>query len=106
MADPQVKNVPAALHDRLLHCAEKQRRSIDDIAQEALEHEVARLEGRERLAQRPATDLGGSAASLLEEERQNRAQEARRQSLLVSNRRSASEADRFIEQAADTRGWE
>ena len=34
------------------------------------------------------------------------AQEARRQSLLVSNRRSEREANRFIEQTADTRGWE
>ena len=34
------------------------------------------------------------------------AQEARRQSLLVGGRRSEREALEFIEQAADTRGWE
>jgi predicted transcriptional regulator len=34
------------------------------------------------------------------------AQEARRQSLLVSHRRSERETLDFIEQAADTRGWE
>jgi YgiT-type zinc finger domain-containing protein len=33
-------------------------------------------------------------------------QEARRQSLLVSRRRSESETLDFIEQTADTRGWE
>jgi predicted transcriptional regulator len=34
------------------------------------------------------------------------AQEARRQSLLVSRRRSERETLDFIEQTADTRGWE
>ena len=34
------------------------------------------------------------------------AQEAQRQSLLVSRRRSEREALEFIEQTADTRGWE
>lgn len=33
-------------------------------------------------------------------------QEARRQSLLVSRRRSELEALEFLEHAADTRGWE
>ena len=33
-------------------------------------------------------------------------QEARRQSLLVSRRRSERETLEFIEQTADTRGWE
>ena len=33
------------------------------------------------------------------------AQEARRQSLLVSRRRSEREALEFVEQTADTRGW-
>lgn len=33
------------------------------------------------------------------------AQEARRQSLLVSRRRSERETLEFIEQAADTQGW-
>jgi len=35
----------------------------------------------------------------------NLAQEARRQSLLVSRRRSERDTLEFIEQAADTRGW-
>jgi len=33
------------------------------------------------------------------------AQEARRQSLLVSRRRSETETLKFIEQTADTQGW-
>lgn len=33
------------------------------------------------------------------------AEEARRQSLLVSRRRSEREALKFVEQVADTRGW-
>jgi plasmid stability protein len=75
MANLQVKNFPDPLHDRLRRYAEKQRRTISDIALEAIEHELARLEWHERLAQRPTTDLGVSAASLLEEERKDRERE-------------------------------
>lgn len=46
------------------------------------------------------------AAGLGMEEANPIAQEARRQSLLVSGRRSEKEALEFIEQTADTRGWE
>lgn len=45
------------------------------------------------------------AAGLGAEEGNPLAQEARRQSLLVSRRRSEREALEFIEQTADTRGW-
>lgn len=45
------------------------------------------------------------AAGLNVEEGNLLAQEARRQSLLVSRRRSEREALEFVEQAADTRGW-
>jgi predicted transcriptional regulator len=45
-----------------------------------------------------AAGLGGKEGNLL-------AQEARRQSLLVSGRRSESETLDFIEQTADTQGW-
>ena len=41
----------------------------------ALERELARREWHERLAQRPTTDLGVSAASLLAQERQQREQD-------------------------------
>ena len=45
-----------------------------------------------------AAGLGAEEGNLL-------AQEARRQSLLVSRRRSERETLEFIEQTADTRGW-
>ena len=70
MANLQVKNVPDALHQRLRRYAEKHHRTISDIALEALEREMARSEWHERHSQRPATDLGDPAASLLEQERQ------------------------------------
>lgn len=72
MANLQVKNFPDALHQRLRNYAQKHHRSISDIALEAIEREMARYEWQERLSQRPATDLGESAASLLELERQER----------------------------------
>ncbi|HEY4561728.1 MAG TPA: antitoxin MazE-like protein [Thermoanaerobaculia bacterium] len=46
-----------------------------------------------------ATGLGMEQGDLI-------AQEARRQSLLVGGHHSEREALEFIEQAADTRGWE
>lgn len=72
MANLQVKNLPESLHQRLRKLAQTHNRTISDIALEALERETARQEWRERLAQRPATDLGDTAASLLEMERQQR----------------------------------
>ncbi len=38
----------------------------------AVEHELERLEWRERLAQRPTTDLGVDAATIISEERARR----------------------------------
>jgi hypothetical protein len=46
-----------------------------------------------------AAGLGAEGGNL------DHVQEARRQSLLVSRRRSERETLEFIEQAADTRGW-
>jgi antidote-toxin recognition MazE-like antitoxin/ribbon-helix-helix CopG family protein len=46
-----------------------------------------------------AAGLGGEGGDL------DLAQEARRQSLLVSRRRSEREILEFVEQTADTRGW-
>jgi hypothetical protein len=45
-----------------------------------------------------ASGLGAEGGNLI-------AQDARRQSLLVSGRRSESETLDFIEQTADTQGW-
>ena len=75
MANLQVKNLPDALHRRLRFYAQKHHRTISDIALEAIEREMARYEWHEKISQRPATDLGDSAASLLEQERQQRARE-------------------------------
>ena len=71
VANLQVKNLPDSLHQRLRHYAQEHHRTISDIALEALEREMARYEWREKLSRRPTTDLGDSAASLLEEERRD-----------------------------------
>ncbi len=70
MANLQVKNVPDTLHQRLRRCAQEHKCTLSDVVLIALERELARREWNERLAQRPTTDLGDSAASLLEQERQ------------------------------------
>ncbi len=75
MANLQVKNLPDALHQRLRHYAQKHHRTISDIALEAIEREMARCEWHEKHSQRPTTDLGDPAASLLEQERQQREKE-------------------------------
>jgi plasmid stability protein len=75
MANLQVKNLPDTLHQRLRDHAQKSHRTISEIALAAIERELARYDWHEKLSQRPATDLGTSAASLLEEEREQRARE-------------------------------
>lgn len=75
MANLQVKNVPDTLHQRLRRYAQEHKCTLSDVVLIALERELARCEWHERLAQRPTTDLGISAASLLEQERQQREQD-------------------------------
>jgi plasmid stability protein len=75
MANLQVKNLPELLHARLRRYARQHHRTISDLALTALEREMDRCEWHERLAQRPATDLGVSVSSLLEEERSQRQRE-------------------------------
>jgi hypothetical protein len=70
MANLQVKNVPDTLHQRLRRYAQEHKCTLSDIVLIALERELARREWHERLAQRPTTDLGVSAAALLAQERQ------------------------------------
>lgn len=72
MANLQVKNIPDTLHQRLRHYAQAHRCTLSDILLAAIEHELARREWHERLAHRSTTDLGASAAALLEQERQYR----------------------------------
>ena len=75
MANLQVKNIPDTLHQRLRRYAQEHKCTLSEVVLIALERELARCEWRERLAQRPTTDLGVSAASLLEQEREKREQE-------------------------------
>jgi plasmid stability protein len=70
MANLQVKNIPDTLHQRLRCYAREHKCTLSDVVLMAIEHELARREWHERLAHRPTTDLGVSAASLLEQERQ------------------------------------
>ena len=72
MANLQVKNRPDTLHQRLRRYAQENRCTLSDIVLMAIERELARREWHERLAHRPTTDLGVSAASLLKQERQQR----------------------------------
>ena len=75
MANLQVKNVPDTLHQRLRRYAQEHKCTLSDIVLIALERELARREWHERLAQRPTTNLGVPAASLLAQERQQREQD-------------------------------
>ena len=72
MSNLQVKNVPESLHQRLRCHVQAHHRTLSDFVLEAIECELARSEWRTHLAQRPRTDLGVSAASLLEQERRQR----------------------------------
>jgi len=72
MSTLQIKNMSESLHRRLRRYTQKQHCTLSDFACEAIEKELARREFHERLAHRPKTDLGVSAAALLEEERRQR----------------------------------
>ena len=72
MANLQVRNVPDELHERLRRQAREHNCSMSAVVLRAVEHELERLEWRERLAQRPTTDLGVDAATLIAEERARR----------------------------------
>ena len=74
--------VPAALDRRLASEARRQRRTKSDLAREAL-----------------STAFGESVAT------EDPGREARRQSLLVSSRKSEREAVGFVAAVADLRGW-
>jgi len=74
--------VDADLARSLAREARRRRKTKSEVAREIL-----------------AAGLGGEGGKL------DLAQEARRQSLLVSRRRSEGEALELIEQIADTRGW-
>ena len=69
MANFQVKNIPDDLHERLRRHARENHCTISAAVLAAIERELARWEWRQRLNQRPKTDLGVEAAALLTEER-------------------------------------
>lgn len=71
----QVKNMPEGLYKRLRNYAQSRGCTLREATLRALEHELSRSEWHERMAGRPATNLGTYAASLLEQEREQRAQE-------------------------------
>lgn len=72
MANIQVKNIPDKLHNRLRRYAREQECTLGEIVLDAIEREVARREWHKRFSGRPTTQLGGSAADLLERERRQR----------------------------------
>ena len=69
MTDLHIDNIPDDLYERLCRYALESNRTVSDMALAAVERELARWEWRKRLAQRPKTDLGVEAATLLAEER-------------------------------------
>ena len=75
MANLQVKNIPDELHERLRRHARERNCTISAAVLTAVERELARWEWRERLSQRPRTDLGVPAADLLHEVRTQRERE-------------------------------
>lgn len=75
MANLQIKNMPDTLHERLRRHARENNSTMSAVALTAIERELARWEWRKRLAQRPETDLGVEAATLLMEERARRERE-------------------------------
>ena len=75
MANLQVKNIPDELHERLRRHAREQNCTMSAVVLIAVERELSRSEWRERLAQRPRSDLGAAAADLLQAERAHRERE-------------------------------
>lgn len=69
MANLQVKNIPDSLYERLRQYARDNNCTISAAVLASIERELAREEWRGRLAQRPRTNLGVDAATLLMEER-------------------------------------
>lgn len=72
MAHLQVKNVPDSLHDRLRSLARETNRTVSAAVLDAVQREVAAWEWKKRLAERPTTDLGVEAATLIAEARARR----------------------------------
>ena len=67
--EPAGQERAAPLHERLRKHARARKRTIGEVVLAAVEHELERQEWSERFATRPETDLGTTAAALLEEAR-------------------------------------
>ncbi len=72
MANLQVRNIPEDLHERLRRHAKETNSTMSALVLAAVERELGRREWRERWEKMPTTDLGVSAATLLEEARAER----------------------------------
>ena len=72
MANLQVKNIPESLHRQLRRHARQQGTTLREVVLKAVKRELAYSLFQERLNKRPTSDLGVSAASLLEEARVQR----------------------------------
>ena len=72
MANLQVKNIPGDLHERLRSHALENNCTMSSVVLTALERELARLDWQKQLSQRPKTDLGVDAATLIAEARAQR----------------------------------
>ena len=72
MANLQVRNVPDVLHERLRQHARERNCSMSAAVLDAIERELDRWEWSRHLAQRPTTELGVDAATLIAEVRRAR----------------------------------
>ena len=72
MANLHVRNIPDDVYGRLRRHARANGRSVSAVVLSAVERELERLEWQERLAQRPTTNLGVDAATIIAEERARR----------------------------------
>lgn len=72
MASLEVRNIPADLLERLRRHAREHNRTMRAVVITALQRELARADWSRRLAERPLTDLGVDAATLLAVERASR----------------------------------
>jgi len=72
MTNLQIRNMPEDLHQRLRDHASAQRRTMSEIAVQAIERELARESWRTHLATRSPVNLGVNAGTLLEETRRQR----------------------------------
>ena len=72
MASIQVRNIPDNLYERLYKHAHESNSTMRALVVAAIERELRRREWQQGLADRPVTDLGIDAATLLAEARAER----------------------------------